>query len=55
MTKLTSTNTSRADTEQCARCGRRKRADKLEATRIGRCCRRCAEVIADVYGEDTTL
>lgn len=53
--KLTSTNTGRADTEQCARCGRRKRSDKLEPTPIGMCCRHCASVIAGIHGEDTTL
>ena len=53
--KLTTTNSSRAESEQCARCGRRKRTDKLEATRIGWCCKRCAPTIIDIYGEDTTL
>lgn len=48
--KLTSTNSHR-DTEQCARCGKRKRSGRLEPTRIGPCCKHCAAVIADVHGE----
>jgi hypothetical protein len=53
MTKFSGENSGRADTEACRRCGKRKRADKLEPTAIGPCCRHCAAVIADVYGDTT--
>jgi hypothetical protein len=44
--KKSNVNSSRLDTEACRRCGRTKRASKLERSSIGMVCSSCNRAIS---------